>query len=208
MKQVGIGAKPDILPLSIGDGVLAEHADSVVSVPEIFNYWLQAGRVDVASSAPPRWTATRTSTPRSSGLTRARRCASPARAAPRDRGLGEGGGHHPEAEASRFRRGTRLRHLGRAPLRRRLPQGLGYSGAGPTVVITDLGILRPDPETRELTMTALHPGTTVQEATGWELEVAEELETTDPPTEKELRILRDLKARTEASRNRPRVWGR
>src|SRR3712207_3953158 len=42
-----IGAKPDVLPLSIGDGVLADHADSVVSVPEIFNYWLQAGRVDV-----------------------------------------------------------------------------------------------------------------------------------------------------------------
>jgi glutaconate CoA-transferase subunit B len=42
-----IGAKPDVLPLSIGDGVLAEHADSVVSVPEVFNYWLQAGRVNV-----------------------------------------------------------------------------------------------------------------------------------------------------------------
>ena len=61
--------------------------------------------------------------------------------------------------------------------------------------------LRPDPETRELEMTALHPGTTVQEATGWELEVAEELETTDPSTEKELGILRELKARTEALRN-------
>jgi glutaconate CoA-transferase, subunit B len=56
-------------------------------------------------------------------------------------------------------------------------------------------------------MTALHPGTTVQEAkeeTGWELEVAEELETTDPPTEKELGILRELKARTEVLRNRVR----
>ena len=42
-----VGAKPEVLPLSIGDGVLAEYADSVVSVPEIFNYWLQAGRVDV-----------------------------------------------------------------------------------------------------------------------------------------------------------------
>jgi glutaconate CoA-transferase, subunit B len=42
-----IGAKPDVLPLSIGDGVLAEHADSVVPVPEVFNYWLQAGRIDV-----------------------------------------------------------------------------------------------------------------------------------------------------------------
>src|SRR5512146_3493333 len=42
-----IGAKPEILPLSIGDGELAETADTVVSVPEIFRYWLQGGRVDV-----------------------------------------------------------------------------------------------------------------------------------------------------------------
>src|SRR5215468_5475778 len=42
-----IGAKPTMLPLSIGDGILAETADSVVSVPEIFNYWLQPGRIDV-----------------------------------------------------------------------------------------------------------------------------------------------------------------
>jgi glutaconate CoA-transferase subunit B len=72
-------------------------------------------------------------------------------------------------------------------------------------VITDLGILRPDPETKELTMTALHPGATVEdakEATGWKLMVAEELETTDPPTEKELDILRELKARTDASRKK------
>jgi glutaconate CoA-transferase, subunit B len=72
-------------------------------------------------------------------------------------------------------------------------------------VISDLGILRPDPETKELTMTTLHPGATVEEAkeaTGWKLMVAEELETTDPPTEKELDILRELKARTEASRKK------
>src|SRR5206468_4050688 len=42
-----IGAKPRHLPLSIGDGELAETADLVVSVPEIFNYWLQGGRIDV-----------------------------------------------------------------------------------------------------------------------------------------------------------------
>ncbi len=42
-----IGAKPAALPLSIGDGILAETADAVVSVPEIFNYWLQPGRIDV-----------------------------------------------------------------------------------------------------------------------------------------------------------------
>jgi glutaconate CoA-transferase subunit B len=73
------------------------------------------------------------------------------------------------------------------------------------VVITDLGILRPDPETKELTLVALHPGSTVEEAkeaTDWDLKVAEELEITDPPTQKELQILRDLKARTEASRKK------
>src|SRR3954471_19969502 len=42
-----IGAKPSVLPLSIGDGNLAETADTVVSTPEIFRYWLQGGRVDV-----------------------------------------------------------------------------------------------------------------------------------------------------------------
>jgi glutaconate CoA-transferase subunit B len=65
--------------------------------------------------------------------------------------------------------------------------------------------LRPDPETKELTMTALHPGATVEEAkeaTGWELKVAEKVETTDPPTEEELTILRDLKARTAESRKK------
>jgi glutaconate CoA-transferase subunit B len=80
---------------------------------------------------------------------------------------------------------------------------LGYPGAGPTAVITDLGVLRPDSESREMTLVALHPGATVEaarEATGWELRVAEELETTEPPTEEELRVLRDLHARTRAAR--------
>ena len=132
-------------------------------------------------------------------LTRALQGASRRRRGARDRGFGEGGCHHPEAEAPLFRRGVAFvtsvghRHGGDS-------RGeLGYGGAGPTIVITDLGILRPDPKTKELTMTALHPGTTVEEAkdaTGWDLKVAEELETTDPPTEGDLTILRDLKART------------
>ena len=64
-------------------------------------------------------------------------------------------------------------------------------------------MLRPDPETRELTLTALHPGVTVEaarEATGWPLRVADEPERTDPPTARELEVLRDLRARTEAAR--------
>ena len=42
-----IGARPDVLPLSIGDGELAQPALAVVSVPERFAYWLQGGRIDV-----------------------------------------------------------------------------------------------------------------------------------------------------------------
>jgi acyl CoA:acetate/3-ketoacid CoA transferase alpha subunit len=72
---------------------------------------------------------------------------------------------------------------------------------------TDLGILRPDPETREITLVSLHPGATAErarEATGWDLEVARRLDETEPPTGEELEILRDLRARTEASRQRPK----
>ena len=73
-----IGAKPDVLPLSIGDGVLAEHADSVVSVPEIFNYWLQAGRVDVGFLGAAQIDRFGNINTTVMGPTRTRRCASPA----------------------------------------------------------------------------------------------------------------------------------
>ena len=42
-----LDTRPDELPLSIGDGILADSALTVVSVPEVFNYWLQPGRIDV-----------------------------------------------------------------------------------------------------------------------------------------------------------------
>ncbi len=70
-------------------------------------------------------------------------------------------------------------------------------GKGPTAVITDLGILTPDPETKELILTSLHPGVALEkviEATGWPLKVAPKLSITEPPSEAELRVLRDLNA--------------
>ncbi|QIN79962.1 CoA-transferase subunit beta [Rubrobacter marinus] len=198
-----IGAKPEVLPLSIGDGELAEHADSVVSVPEIFNYWLQAGRVDVGflgAAQIDRFGNLNTTVVGSYG---GRRCAC------------RGGGcpeiaasareviimlrHSPRAFVDELAFVTSVGHRHGGDSRREL----GYAGAGPAVTITDLGVLRPDLETKELTLTALHPGSTVEEAreaTGWELRVAEELGTTEPPTEEELRVLRDLKSRTEAAR--------
>ena len=199
-----LGAKPDVLPLSIGDGVLAEHADSVVPVPEVFNYWLQAGRVDVGflgAAQIDRYGNINTTVvgPYDD---------------PKVRLPGAGGA--PEIAASAREVIIMLRHKPRAFVEelsfvtsvghgtgRASREELGYAGAGPTVVITDLGVLRPDPETKELTLMALHPGATVEaarEATGWELRVAEDPEVTAPPADEELVVLRDLRARTEAAR--------
>lgn len=200
-----IGAKPNVLPLSIGDGELAEHADSVVSVPEIFNYWLQAGRVDVGflgAAQIDRYGNINTTVIGDYQV-------------PKVRLPGAGGA--PEIAASAKEVILVLRHKPRAFVGElafvtsvghgdggRSREELGYSGAGPTVVITDLGILRPDPETRELTLVALHPGATAEQAqkmTGWDLRMAENLDTTEPPTEKELGVLRDLHERTATERS-------
>jgi glutaconate CoA-transferase, subunit B len=199
-----IGAKPEVLPLSIGDGVLAERADSVVSVPEIFNYWLQAGRIDVGflgGAQVDRYGNINTTVIGSYED-------------PKVRLPGAGGA--PEIAASAREVIMVLKHRARSFVERLAfvtsvghRQGggsraeLGYPGSGPTAVITDLGILRPDPVSRELTLVALHPGASVEgarEATGWGLRVAEDLDTTEPPTEDQLRILRDLRARTAAAR--------
>ncbi len=200
-----IGAKPEVLPLSIGDGELAEHADSVVSVPEIFNYWLQAGRVDVGflGAAQIDKFANINTTVIGGDYD-----------SPKVRLPGAGGA--PEIAASAKEVIVMLRQSPRSFVEKLAfttsvgyatggdsREKLGYPGAGPAVVITDLGILRPDPETKELTLVALHPGATIEaakEATGWELKVADNLETTEEPEEKELRVLRELKERTEAAR--------
>nr|WP_276314989.1 CoA-transferase [Streptomyces sp. WAC 06738] len=74
---------------------------------------------------------------------------------------------------------------------------LGLTGRGPTAVITDLGILRPSPDTRELTLTDLHPGVTparVRAATGWDLRAVPSPRTTPEPTPEELAALRALKS--------------
>ena len=199
-----IGAKPEVLPLSIGDGELAEHADSVVSVPEIFNYWLQAGRVDVGflgAAQIDRYANLNTTVVGSYEN-------------PKVRLPGAGGA--PEISASAKEVFIVLRQSGRAFVENLAfvtsvghagggdsRKALGYTGAGPTVVITDLGILEPDPESGELTLVALHAGVSVEEAreaTGWDLKVAESLATTEPPDEGELRVLRELKERTARAR--------
>ena len=193
-----IGAKPTRLPLSIGDGELAETADSVVTVPEIFNYWVQAGRIEVGflSAAQMDRHANLNSTVIGDYDH------------PSVRLPGSGGA--PEIAAScrevivliRQSHRTFVEHLdfttsvgfGDRPGDR---ARFGYRGAGPTLVITDLGLLRPDPETGELTLTDLHPGVHVDQvraATPWDLAMAKDLNTTEPPSAEELIQLRALRA--------------
>ncbi len=193
-----IGAKPTRLPLSIGDGELAETADAVVSVPEIFNYWVQGGRIDVGFLGAAQMD-------RFANLnsTTIGDYEHPAVRLP-------GAGGAPEIAASCKEVIVLIRQSHRTFVERldfRTTVGFGEGpddrrrwglrGSGPTLVITDLGLLRPDPVTRELTMTALHPGVEIDQAraaTPWELRVAEQLTTTEPLSEEELRGLRDLQA--------------
>jgi glutaconate CoA-transferase subunit B len=198
-----IGAKPDVLPLSIGDGELAEHADTVVSVPEIFRYWLQGGRVNVGflgAAQIDRFGNINTTVIGDYDR-------------PKTRLPGAGGA--PEIASSagevwiilkQSKRGfiekldfiTSAGYLTGGDAREKS----GARGKGPTAVITDIGVLTPDPVTKELTLTALHPGCTVEQAraaTGWDLRVAATVERTAAPTHAELAALRDLHARTAAA---------
>lgn len=196
-----LGSKPRTLPLSIGDGELAETADAVVPVPEIFNYWLQGGRIDVGflGAAQIDRFGNLNSTVIGSYVD------------PKVRLPGGGGAPEIAAMAKEvivIMRQSQRTFVERLHFRSSVGYGsgpgdrerLGLPGKGPTVVITDLGVLRPDPETCELTLTQVHPGVSAQEAreaTGWELRVADQLEQTEPPTEEELRVLRELKATLE-----------
>ncbi|MEV7891181.1 CoA-transferase [Streptomyces sp. NPDC088357] len=194
-----IGSKPTRLPLSIGDGELAETADAVVSVPEMFNYWLQGGRIDVGflGAAQIDRYANINTTVVDRGPDK-----------PEARLPGAGGA--PEIAANCGKVLMVLRHSTRSFVKKidfmtTLGHGsgpgdrakLGMPGAGPVAVITDLGILRPDAATAELHLTEVHPGVTVEQvraATGWELKSADKVITTEPPTPEELTALRALKA--------------
>jgi glutaconate CoA-transferase subunit B len=177
-----IGAKPYRLPLSIGDGELAETADAVVSVPEMFAYWLQGGRIDVGflGAAQIDRHGNLNSTVIGDYAT------------PKVRLPGAGGA--PEIATSVRDVFVMLRQSARAFVER--VDFLSSVGSRVRVVVTDLGILEPRDD--ELTLTFVHRGVTEEEAraaTGWELRVAGDLGETEPPTGAELAALRELQAR-------------
>lgn len=179
-----IGAKPTRLPLSIGDDDLADTADELVSVPEMFNYWVGAGRIDVgflgAAQIDPH---ANLNTTVIGGYEH-----------PRVRLPGAGGA--PEIAARSGSVIVMIRHSTRAFV----PEldfvtSIGHGGA-PFVVITDLGVLRRGKD-GELELVALHPGVGVEDvraATGWELRVSSGLDHTPAPSEREIATLRALRA--------------
>lgn len=202
-----LGTRPEALPLSIGDGELAETASCVVPLPEVFSYYLQAGRVDVGflgaaqidrhgnlnSTVVGPYDTPKTRLPGAGGApeiaAHAKQTFVMLKASPRS--------FVPRLDfctSAGFLDGHGAR--GRTPAR----------GAGPRAVITDFGMLTPEPGSEELVLTALFQGATLDEAraaVGWPLGVAAAIEALEPPTSQELESLRALHARTREAHSRP-----
>ena len=195
-----IGAKPTLLPLSIGDGELATTADTTVSTSEIFTFWLQGGRINVGflgAAQIDRFANINTTVIGSYER-------------PSVRLPGAGGAPEIAGSAGEvliILRQTRKSFVAQLDFTTSVGHGnggdyrkqIGLMGAGPVAVITDLGILRPDNVSKELTLTSIHPGVTLDEVlakTSWVLKVASNLEITPAPTSKELSTLRELEHRT------------
>jgi len=177
-----IGSKPQELPLSIGDGELAETADAVVTVPEMFAYWLQGRRIDVGFLG-----AAQIDRHGNLNSTVIGSYDAPSVRLP-------GGGGAPEIALGVDDVFVMLRQTKRA-----FVDELDFTtslGDNVRVVVTDLGIL--EPRDGELTLTAVHAGATADEAraaTGWDLRVADDLAETEPPTDDELTALRALETK-------------
>jgi glutaconate CoA-transferase subunit B len=195
-----IGSKPSVLPLSIGDGNLAETADTVVSTPEIFRYWLQGGRIDVGflgAAQLDRYANINTTV-----IGDYER--------PTVRLPGAGGA--PEISSSAKEVLVVVKHSKRTLVEKLdfitsvgfLNGGddrerAGLTSKGPVAVITDLCVLEPHPVRRVLQVTSIHPGVsreTITAKTGWSVEFADESGETAAPSMAELEVLRELKART------------
>jgi glutaconate CoA-transferase, subunit B len=202
-----IGAKPGLLPLSIGDGILAETADAVVSVPEIFNYWLQPGRIDVGFLGAAQIDKFGNINTTVIGGDYSK---------PQVRLPGAGGA--PEIAASCREvivvvRQSKRSFVERVDFVTSVGYGtgpgdrerLGLTGAGPRQIITDLGVLSPDPVSCEFTLAGVYetvPAGEVRSRTGWDLRIAPDLEIIAPPTADELAALRELQARSGGAQTR------
>jgi glutaconate CoA-transferase subunit B len=195
-----IAAKPDVLPLSIGDGELSETALTTVSVPEMFRYWLQGGRMTVGflgGAQIDRFANLNTTVIGAYDKPRARL---------------PGGGGAPEigtccGEIFIIMTQSKRNFVAKLDFITSMGHGeggdhrarLGLRTKGPTKLVTDLCVLEPDPVSREMTVTSIHPGVTraqIADQTGWPVRYAAAVVETPPPTAGELEVLRELHART------------
>jgi glutaconate CoA-transferase subunit B len=195
-----LGVRPAVLPLSIGDGELCSTALTTVSVPEMFRYWLQGGRITVGflGAAQIDKHANLNSTVIGPYQT------------PKVRLPGAGGAPEIAAHCQQIfitMQHTRRGFVERLDFRTTLGHGDGYDNRaklgvatkGPTQVITNLCVMQPDPVSKQLVVTSLHPGVSsqdVQRSTGWPVFLADRLDETPSPTPRELEVLRDLSERT------------
>jgi len=198
-----IGTAPDVLPLSIGDGELCETALTTVAVPEMFRYWLQGGRISIGflgAAQLDKFGNINTTVIGDYDHPKVRL---------------PGGGGAPEIATSCGQIYITLKQATRSMVEKidfytsfghgdggDHRQRLGITTKGPTLLITDLAIWRPDPVSKEFTVVSLHQGVTrdmVQETCGWKVAFADNLQQTPEPTALELTTLRDLHARTAAA---------
>jgi glutaconate CoA-transferase subunit B len=200
-----------VLPLSIGDPELCETALTTVSVAEMFQYWLQGGRVSIgflAAAQIDRFANINTTVIGDYNQPKVR--------LPGAGGAPEIASHcgeilviMPHSTRSLVPEVDFITSFGfgRGGSER---ADLGLTTRGPTLVITDLCLMRPDPETKELTVESLHPGVSrdmVIEATGWTPSFADDLAETRPPSPEELTVLRDLNERTNRAHSRVEAAG-
>ena len=184
------GSRPARLPLSIGDPTLATGATAVTSMYELFAYYLQAGLIDVGflgAAQIDRFGNINTTVIGDYGT-------------PKVRLPGSGGACEIAINAKKvfvIMRQSRRSFVDQIDFRTspgRSADRTGWLGVGPTVVVTDLGVYRFDDDTGEMLLATSHPGVTldqIRETSGWDLRLPSDAPTTDPPTEEELRLIRE-----------------
>lgn len=199
-----IGTRPTVLPLSIGDGELAETATCVIPLPDVFSDYLQAGRIDVGFLGAAQ--IDRFGNLNSTVIGAYDR--------PKTRLPGSGGATEIAAHARQVfvvMKATKRSFVERLDFRTSGGRfdGRATSGArgqGPAVIVSDVGILEPLAETGEFALAVTYPGMTPDDAravVGWPLALAPDVQTCAPPAPAELHALRALESRTAAAHRIP-----
>lgn len=196
-----IGTKPNVLPLSIGDGELCQTALSTVSVPEMFRYWLMGGRITTGFLGAAQIDKFGNINTTVIGEYHKPKIRLP------------GGGGAPEIATEAKQIFIIMKQSKRGMVKKidfvtSFGHGKGNDDRqkneiktkGPNLLITDLAVWKPNPKTKEFIVTHIHPGVTkkqIQDTCEWKVKYHKKITQTKKPTPKELRVLRSLIKRTK-----------